>query len=199
MDEAAVLAAWMFDAIPWNPWVFWPMPTMVGVGTVFLLGGWRQGAKHHWMGAPGEVAQMNLGIGSFFLIVSLVWLAVSFFVNWELEDRSDERAIRDTCFAVMDEYADRVGVAEDVGGPAALMRTFLELPEGDPGVDSARQDMAELGCEPSLLKSHLYGWEERIAEMAEEDRQRAAFAIKRGQFESLGGVDAVRESVGSLP
>ena len=109
--------------------------------------------------------------GILFLMVPLVWMAAMFFVNLDLERRASERAVRDTCFAVMDEYAERVGAAEEAGGPAGLMRTFLGLPEGGPGVDGTRRHMAEQGCGPSQLSAHLGGWERRVAEAAEETQR----------------------------
>ena len=198
MSAGALLAAWMFDQIPWNPWVFLPIPIVPAVGIVLLTGALILAVQKSDTPPYGfyEDCAMAMGTaGVLFLFVPLVQMGVMFGVNNKLEHNASQRATRDSCFEVMDNIAEQVGPTEGLGGHAGLMMVFLETPEGDPRTDAARQAMDEQGCSPSEIGAHLDRWEKRNAESAlEEERQREA-AAKREAFDSLGGAEAILEAV----
>ena len=189
-----LLAAWMFDAIPWNPWVYLPIPVVPAVGLLLIIGAFANTGKDN--------ADVEAAIGAFgviLLFVPLVWMFVMFFVNSELERRASVRAVRDACFEIMDEYAERVGLAENAGGHTGLMQTFLDLPEGTPGVDETRQAMSDQGCKPSQLESHLDGWDERNEKAAAKAERQAELDAQLKLLEEAGGPGTVLNAVESLP
>lgn len=190
-------AAWMFDAIPWNPWVFWPMVVTPLLGLLlFLLGRLGEPPSDYIEGVDNAVTSLGLLLMG---VVPVVWIGTMFFVNLELENRSEWRDTRDACFEIMDAYAERV---EDVDGdidPAGFMGIFLGLPLGDQGVGDARASMESRGCRPSDLADHLSGWDAKAA--AEAERSADEEAKRQAHlkfFDDAGGPAVVLDSVESF-
>ena len=192
-----VTAAWMFDAIPWNPWVFWPIVAIPSLGFLLVfLGGLREPPPDHIEGVDNALISLGMFLA---VVVPVVWIATMFFVNLELENRSEWRDTRDACFAIMDAYAERVGDVDSDIDPAGFMGVFLELPLGDQGVGDARASMESRGCRPSDLADHLSGWEAKAAAEAErsadeEARRQAHLKF----FDDAGGPAVVLDATKSL-
>lgn len=190
-------AAWMFDAIPWNPWVFWPIVVIPCAGVLLIfLGGLGEPSSDRLEDVDDAITSLGFLLVS---VVPVVWIAAMFFVNLELENRGEWRDTRDACFEIMDAYAERVGdVTSDID-TVGLMETFLELPPGDQGVEDARVSMESRGCRPSDLADHLGGWEARTAADAKRSAEEEAKAQAQLEFfEDFGGPAVVLDSVESL-
>ena len=188
MNEVAVLAAWMFDRIPWNPWVFWPLVVLPAIGLALLAIPPRVGAS--WLGARTVVA-------GWLLVAAALWVVVMAALNaeWETEAKRESRtAIREACFETMDDYAELVvaRLEPDEVMPADMVRGFLTLPEGDLDVGLVREAMAVRGCSPDDLVGHIDEWEESWRERAE---QRARERENLAKLDSAGGTEALLEAI----
>lgn len=185
-----MLAAWMFDQVPWNPWVFWPIVVLPAAG-LLLLGVASLLEKTVYKDTYPNPCGVLYWAAFPAVATSLIWLGVMFIVNSQLEYRATEgedAEAREACFEIMDAFAHEIGPIDAkaaVSGHADLMRELLELPESDHKTTGARQAMAERGCGPSELGGYLDDWED--------------YAERRELLDSFGGTAALVDAIESLP
>ena len=188
-----ILAAWMFDQIPWNPWVFWPpvvLFAIAAIGSIIRAMSLRM-QREKW-----DLDGIDIAAGSM-VIVAAVWTGMMALTNEILEEKAEARsarATREACFEIMNDYALNVPVEVESrpDAPAAMMRGFLSLPEYNSDVVPVRDAMAERGCQPLDLMEHLDDWEE---EWEEEAERRAREKMDRAKLDSAGGPEAILRAI----